>query len=370
MVNIEQPPLLRLRCLWRATVHREASTADSCPHSRTLLPKLNFLMTRPTFSHPVFDQLYARDYFIDDSVLREVLALGPATAVPELLKILDAALEDYHAGKLAETNWLETYYFHHALYLLHELQAPEAFDVYRRLLRLPAAGTDFWFGDNLFEEVPTMLAHAAQTRLPELLALLDDPQLLLMHRLVASEAMSRLLHEQPAQRPAALTFLQPHLQRIIADPARARALYPADTVDYSYALEDYLGGLLADLQEASLRELEPEMRELHRLGLVDESMTGGADAIEFDKNRLPRLLPNIFALYQQQRDDPESYSPFHPDAAGIAQRRAEQEAKYARLRQEALARQFPQPRTVPPKIGRNDPCPCGSGQKYKKCHGA
>ena len=21
------------------------------------------------------------------------------------------------------------------------------------------------------------------------------------------------------------------------------------------------------------------------------------------------------------------------------------------------------------KIGRNDPCPCGSGQKYKKCHG-
>ncbi len=26
-------------------------------------------------------------------------------------------------------------------------------------------------------------------------------------------------------------------------------------------------------------------------------------------------------------------------------------------------------RTVP-KVGRNDPCPCGSGKKYKKCHGA
>ena len=23
-----------------------------------------------------------------------------------------------------------------------------------------------------------------------------------------------------------------------------------------------------------------------------------------------------------------------------------------------------------PKAGRNDPCPCGSGKKYKKCHGA
>jgi preprotein translocase subunit SecA len=25
---------------------------------------------------------------------------------------------------------------------------------------------------------------------------------------------------------------------------------------------------------------------------------------------------------------------------------------------------------VGPKIGRNDPCPCGSGKKYKNCHGS
>jgi uncharacterized protein YecA (UPF0149 family) len=25
--------------------------------------------------------------------------------------------------------------------------------------------------------------------------------------------------------------------------------------------------------------------------------------------------------------------------------------------------------TVAGKVGRNDPCPCGSGKKYKKCHG-
>ena len=23
-----------------------------------------------------------------------------------------------------------------------------------------------------------------------------------------------------------------------------------------------------------------------------------------------------------------------------------------------------------PKIGRNEPCPCGSGKKFKRCHGA
>jgi uncharacterized protein YecA (UPF0149 family) len=29
----------------------------------------------------------------------------------------------------------------------------------------------------------------------------------------------------------------------------------------------------------------------------------------------------------------------------------------------------PQPKQATPKVGRNDPCPCGSGKKYKKCCG-
>jgi preprotein translocase subunit SecA len=28
-----------------------------------------------------------------------------------------------------------------------------------------------------------------------------------------------------------------------------------------------------------------------------------------------------------------------------------------------------QPVIKGPKVGRNEPCPCGSGKKYKKCHG-
>jgi hypothetical protein len=35
----------------------------------------------------------------------------------------------------------------------------------------------------------------------------------------------------------------------------------------------------------------------------------------------------------------------------------------AKLKTETLKREEP-------KVGRNDPCPCGSGKKYKKCHGA
>lgn len=31
---------------------------------------------------------------------------------------------------------------------------------------------------------------------------------------------------------------------------------------------------------------------------------------------------------------------------------------------------YPDPVRVPPRPGRNDPCPCGSDEKYKHCHGA
>lgn len=40
-----------------------------------------------------------------------------------------------------------------------------------------------------------------------------------------------------------------------------------------------------------------------------------------------------------------------------------------------LAQRMPSASAAPrrregPKVGRNDPCPCGSGRKYKQCHGA
>jgi preprotein translocase subunit SecA len=36
----------------------------------------------------------------------------------------------------------------------------------------------------------------------------------------------------------------------------------------------------------------------------------------------------------------------------------------------ASASSEPSQRNAGAKVGRNDPCPCGSGKKYKKCHGA
>ena len=327
-------------------------------------------MIRPLFENPVFEQLFERDYFIDDAVLHQILALGPETAVPELLKITGNTLDNFRYDELENDEWLENYYFLHALYLLHDLHAPEALDVYRRILRLSSATTDFWFSDDLFEEVPSLLARAGQTRLPELLAMLEDGKMLFQHRLVVSGAISRLARTQPELRPAISEFLQRHLRHIIEHADRVVQLFPPDIDIYAYSLEDYLAGLLLDVQEADLRELEPEVRQLHRLGLVDKGLAGGEDGIDFSARRPLPLSPDIFARYQQLREMPDNYSPFHPDAAAIAERWAQQEAKQAQFRRDSLARQFPQPRQAPPKIGRNDPCPCHSGKKYKKCCGA
>jgi tetratricopeptide (TPR) repeat protein len=66
------------------------------------------------------------------------------------------------------------------------------------------------------------------------------------------------------------------------------------------------------------------------------------------------------------------------DVAAVAQRlsdllanlpgRQSDAAEAARAAQRALAGQFGQ--RIAPRTGRNEPCPCGSGRKYKRCCGA
>ncbi|MBR3717666.1 MAG: SEC-C domain-containing protein, partial [Bacteroidaceae bacterium] len=44
-------------------------------------------------------------------------------------------------------------------------------------------------------------------------------------------------------------------------------------------------------------------------------------------------------------------------------------AQDAAARQDTRQQPKNQPFVAPKKIGRNDPCPCGSGKKYMNCHG-
>ncbi len=52
------------------------------------------------------------------------------------------------------------------------------------------------------------------------------------------------------------------------------------------------------------------------------------------------------------------------------QKKKQRELEQARSVGAATSSNGNTPRVTGEKVGRNDPCPCGSGKKYKKCHGA
>jgi preprotein translocase subunit SecA len=58
------------------------------------------------------------------------------------------------------------------------------------------------------------------------------------------------------------------------------------------------------------------------------------------------------------------------DEAREIERRQRRQQQEMQLQAGAAQAAEPKPVRTGAKVGRNDPCPCGSGKKYKKCHGA
>lgn len=110
------------------------------------------------------------------------------------------------------------------------------------------------------------------------------------------------------------------------------------------------------------------MRGMHMLHdgwaeLMDDEKHGGC------------LVP-MMMLYHEHDEDPK----MRPDPISAEQREdviahmavgLVQAYRYFRSQREAsVSSPAPEPRRGTPKFGRNDPCPCGSGKKYKRCCGA
>jgi preprotein translocase subunit SecA len=58
-----------------------------------------------------------------------------------------------------------------------------------------------------------------------------------------------------------------------------------------------------------------------------------------------------------------------PDVARQLERKQQRQQKDLQYQTGAAQAEPPKPVRAAAKVGRNDPCPCGSGKKYKKCHG-
>ncbi|HEX6735027.1 MAG TPA: SEC-C metal-binding domain-containing protein, partial [Azonexus sp.] len=90
-----------------------------------------------------------------------------------------------------------------------------------------------------------------------------------------------------------------------------------------------------------------------------ELFEGLLDRVRRDVTRV------VFTVQIRSAEDVEETAP-HADVHNVQYQHADyDEALAGEAGEPAPA----QPAQSGPKVGRNDPCPCGSGKKYKQCHG-
>ncbi len=130
-------------------------------------------------------------------------------------------------------------------------------------------------------------------------------------------------------------------------------------------------GLRAYGQKDPLIEYKKEGFDLFQAMLDDVN----GEALRYIFRAQPVQEPAAAPLPSRQTRTPAlSYS--HAESSGVAYTHAAQGGGMGDGGQASAATQGaspagkPQPVRVEHTVGRNDPCPCGSGKKYKKCHGA
>ena len=105
-----------------------------------------------------------------------------------------------------------------------------------------------------------------------------------------------------------------------------------------------------------------------------ELFTNMLDSLKYEYSA---TLSKVELVSQEQLEQQQKYQQFtpqlsyqHATASGLPPAEVEQPEITEAMaeEQDAAAEQQPFTRDQP-KVGRNDPCPCGSGKKYKQCHG-
>jgi hypothetical protein len=135
-------------------------------------------------------------------------------------------------------------------------------------------------------------------------------------------------------------------------------------------------GLVAAVGDLPAPELLEEVRWAYDEGLADPGVVGFKD-IERDLARLRPSGEERELLITDAIGEMENWACFHEEGSGMAEALpvANREPMLGSTPPSEQATYQPPEPAKPfvreePKVGRNDPCPCGSGKKYKKCCGS
>ncbi len=282
----------------------------------------------PSYAPPV-DQLLRLGELKNHEFTRDYPALGlTAEHVPELIRMATDA--ELHEGPVKSAIvWAPV----HAWRTLAALKAEAAVVPLLGLLNRIAQDDDDW----VTAEVPMVLGELGRAALGPVTNFLGDPTRDEWARVAAADTLAELGQRHPGLQADCVARLVTQLERFASQ---------------SETLNAFLISSLLDLKAVAAL---PVMERAFAAGRVDESVNGDFEdaeiALGLKSERLhapkPNRLTNWAAAFRGALPgddglDPDpafEVTPMAPVAGG-------------------------------PKVGRNDPCPCGSGKKFKKCCGS
>lgn len=269
---------------------------------------------------------------------------------PELLRILEDTV--HRAAQLdAEGDYMAHLY---AMFLLAQFRETRAYPLVVRFASLPGDLLDSLCGDFITEDLGQVLASTCGGELAGIESLIENEA---TDEWVRGSALSSLVTLVAAGQKS-----RDEIVSYFAGLFRGKLLrkwsHVWDTL-VSYSSDLYPTELLEDIERA------------YEEGLIDPGYVGFDDVkrdLAMGKDRvLARLADNPHRrLVEDTVAEMGWWACFREDSQSRAKGIAVASAK-ANLNPAARS---PQTKRATPKTGRNEPCPCGSGKKFKKCCGA
>ena len=271
---------------------------------------------------------------------------------PELLRILEEVTD--RAMQLdAEGDYMAHIY---AMFLLAQFRETRAYPLVVRFVSLPSDRLDSLCGDFITQHLGQILASVCGGELDGIQSLIENEDADQWARGAALSSFVTLVAAGQKSR-----------EEIVSYFAR---LFRGKLVRQWSHVWDELVSCSADLCS---EELIDDIEQAYKEDLVDPGYVG-LDHVKRDlamgKDRaLAKLADNPnHRLIEDTVSEMEWWACFQVDGRSRTKSAHQTSAKAGLTHLPALSP--PQIKREVPKVGRNEPCPCGSGRKYKKCCGA
>ncbi|NOQ23235.1 MAG: DUF1186 domain-containing protein [Candidatus Aegiribacteria sp.] len=260
---------------------------------------------------------------------------------PYLLRAIDIAAEEPDLLTGNTSNNLHLF----AFYLLAQFREPMAYPIIIKIFKLPARFLGCLFRDILKEDRSSILASVCDGDIVPIKSLIENPSVFETSRIDALISLQILVYEGILERKEVLEYFAELFQhKLEKEPSPLWDHLVYETVQlYGKTLQEHIYTILEnDLVNPDFicREDVDTAFSLPEDTVLAHSRYNCRGLV--DVHRFLGWLSPVEEVFRSHV--PTADRPHHHPAS-----------TYVREH---------------PKIGRNDPCPCGSGRKYKKCCGA